>query len=65
MNILGEGSFGRVVHVRHELSNKEFAVKTLSKSKIHKLKMEKQVENEILIHMSLKHPCIVNLETFF
>lgn len=63
--ILGSGAFGKVYKVKHKVSEKEFALKVVTKNMIRKYKMEKQIENEVRIMYSLAHPNIISLYNHF
>ena len=62
---LGEGSFGSVYLVQKESNNKLYALKTLNKEFIYKLKKteEPMIERNILV--SCKHPSIIKLISTF
>lgn len=62
---LGQGSFGKVFKVRHKKTSKWYAIKVVSKPQIVSLKMEEQLKNEIQIMIIAKHPCIIQLYTYF
>ena len=62
---LGQGSFGKVFKVRHKKTNKWYAIKVVSKPQIVSLKMTDQLKCEIDIMTICKHPCIIELYTYF
>jgi len=62
---LGTGTFGRVYLVRHKPSNKFYAMKTLKKSEVVKLKQVEHINSEKQILSSIRHPFIVNLYRSF
>ena len=62
---LGQGSFGKVFKVRHKKTNKWYAIKVVSKPQIVSLKMTEQLKTEINIMTVVKHPCIIELYTYF
>lgn len=62
---LGEGSFGKVYKVNHELTDQKYAIKVMTKDRIKSPGMIKQVKNEIEIMQNIDHPNIVKLVTYF
>ena len=62
---LGQGSFGKVFKVKHKKTKKWYAIKVVSKPQIINLKMVDQLKAEIEIMIGLKHPCIIELFTYF
>ncbi|GBG31943.1 Protein kinase DC2 [Hondaea fermentalgiana] len=69
---LGTGTFGRVRLVEytgHEEDESKvsrvYAMKTLKKTEILRLKQVEHVKNEVLLLNELDHPFIVNMTTFF
>lgn len=62
---LGQGSFGKVFKVKHKKTKKWYAIKVVSKPQIVNLKMVDQLTAEIQIMISLRHPCIIELHTYF
>eukprot|EP01112_Ceratiomyxa_fruticulosa_P001789 TRINITY_DN1195_c0_g2_i1.p1 TRINITY_DN1195_c0_g2~~TRINITY_DN1195_c0_g2_i1.p1 ORF type:complete len:464 (-),score=68.51 TRINITY_DN1195_c0_g2_i1:327-1718(-) len=58
---LGTGTFGRVYLVRHRPSQRFFAMKTLKKSEVVRLKQVEHINSEKSILSSINHPFIVNL----
>lgn len=58
---LGTGTFGRVYLVRHRPTNKYYAMKTLKKTEVVRLKQVEHINSEKQILSSIKHPFIVNL----
>jgi hypothetical protein len=57
----GTGTFGRVYLVRHRPTNKYYAMKTLKKTEVVRLKQVEHINSEKQILSSIKHPFIVNL----
>ncbi|XP_050732941.1 serine/threonine-protein kinase 33-like isoform X2 [Eriocheir sinensis] len=66
---LGEirrGAFGQVFHVKCSISNKEYAMKVLSKSQVCSLDAVGQVKQEVMIqHVCSHHPFITPLVHFW
>jgi len=58
---LGTGAFGRVRFVTYKASGKYYALKTLKKAAIIKMKQVDHIMSEKAILASLKHPFIVNM----
>jgi protein kinase X len=65
LSVLGTGTFGVVRLVRHHLSGDLFAMKTMSKAKLIKLKQVTHVNSEHDILSQLTHPFIVNLHSSY
>lgn len=61
INMIGTGTFGRVYLVRHRPTNKYYAMKTLKKTEVVRLKQVEHINSEKQILASIKHPFIVNL----
>jgi serine/threonine protein kinase len=68
MQRLGRGSFADVYYAEHRLDGNRYAIKVISKEKIHDVKnprLQENLETEILIMRDYKHDNIVGLfETF-
>jgi len=62
---LGTGTFGRVYLVRHKPSGKYYAMKTLKKTEVVRLKQVEHINSEKQILSSIRHPFIVNLYRSF
>jgi serine/threonine protein kinase len=58
---LGTGAFGRVRFVTHKATNNFYALKTLKKASIIKMKQVDHIVSEKNILVTLKHPLIVNM----
>jgi len=58
---LGTGAFGRVRFVTHKATNNHYALKTLKKASIIKMKQVDHIVSEKSILVALKHPFIVNM----
>merc|ERR1719380_48735 len=58
---LGTGAFGRVRFVTHKTSGNIYALKTLKKASIIKMKQVDHIVSEKSILQTLKHPFIVNM----
>ena len=59
--LAGEGSWSSVYEVVEKNTNKTFAMKVIPKYKLFDEKLNKQIQNEILIHSTLKHRNIIEL----
>lgn len=57
----GTGTFGRVYLVRHRPTSKYYAMKTLRKTEVVRLKQVEHINSEKAILSSIRHPFIVNL----
>lgn len=64
-NILGKGSFGKVLKATEKQTKKEFAIKIIEKVHIKKLKMVEQLKNEIKILQMVEHDNIVKMYAYF
>lgn len=62
---LGTGAFGRVRFVTYKPSGKIYALKTLKKAAIIKMKQVDHIVSEKAILVTLKHPFIVNMYGHF
>lgn len=62
---LGTGTFGRVYLVRHKPTGKYYAMKTLKKTEVVRLKQVEHINSEKQILSSIRHPFIVNLYRSF
>lgn len=62
---LGQGSFGKVFKVTHKKNQRQYAIKVVSKPQIINMKMLEQLKNEVSIMSSVKHPCIIELYTYY
>jgi protein kinase X len=58
---IGTGTFGRVLLVRHKVTQRHFALKLLIISEVVRLKQCEHVRSEKEILLSIRHPFIVNL----
>ena len=65
LQVLGQGAFSTVYHVRHKKNLDEYAMKVIQKSRIKTKKQQKSLKNEIEIQRSLQHPNIIQLFDFF
>jgi calcium-dependent protein kinase len=63
--LLGEGSYGTVWKIKHNLVKVERAMKIIKKSKKINKETEKEIVSEIEILKSLDHPNIVKIYEFF
>ncbi|XP_041096474.1 STKc_SGK domain-containing protein isoform X2 [Polyodon spathula] len=66
LKVIGKGSFGKVLLVRHKENSKYYAVKVLQKTMILKKKEQKHImaERSVLLK-NLKHPFLVGLHFSF
>jgi len=62
---LGTGTFGRVLLVKHKDTGKFYALKTLKKREVVRLKQVDHVKNEKQILLSIRHDFIVNMYAAF
>jgi protein-serine/threonine kinase len=65
INLLGEGSFGKVLLVRKRDNDKLFAMKILNKSSIKVQHQEDHTKTERLLLEIINHPFIISLEYAF
>jgi serine/threonine protein kinase len=65
LEILGQGAFSTVYHVKTKASLEDYAIKVIRKKRINTKKHQKSLESEIDIQRSLKHPNIVQLFDYF
>lgn len=63
--LLGSGKFGNILLVRYKSTREVMALKMMFKETIKKHKLENQIQKEIAIHSSLKHPNIITYYTTF
>jgi len=64
MQTLGTGSFGRVRLIKSKVNNKHYALKSLKKAEIIKLKQVDHVVSETSILASISHPFVVGMEGY-
>jgi serine/threonine protein kinase len=62
---LGTGTFGRVYLIRHKSTGKYYAMKTLKKSEVVRLKQVEHINSEKQILSTIRHPFIVTLYRSF
>lgn len=55
LGILGTGSLGEVIHARDKQTNKEFAIKRITKSYVIEEQLQKNLFNEIKIMYQLSN----------
>jgi len=65
VKLLGRGSLGQVILVRHKETNKLFAMKSIYKPLTTDEKVLDQILSERHLLLSLKHPFIVTLQYSF
>jgi aurora kinase len=63
--ILGKGSFGRVVEVSSKSTNQRYALKIVEKGPVDRSGQQDQLLNEISILQRLSHPNIIRLYGYF
>ena len=63
---IGSGAFGDVYLSTNKIDNKKFAIKHIKKSRLNEMKISQNlIEKEIQIQLSLNHPNIVRLFSYF
>ncbi|KAL0234643.1 hypothetical protein PCE1_001679 [Barthelona sp. PCE] len=62
---IGTGTFGRVRLCQHTLTGKYYALKTLAKAKVAKLRQVEHLKSEYKLLSKISHPFIVNLVASF
>ncbi|XP_015109254.1 cAMP-dependent protein kinase catalytic subunit 1-like [Diachasma alloeum] len=62
---LGTGAFGRVLLVKYKPTSQYYAMKTLEKEKIVKMKQVEHTLNEKKVLYAIKYPFVVSMEFFF
>ncbi|RHW73879.1 serine/threonine-protein kinase [Trypanosoma brucei equiperdum] len=65
LSVLGEGSYSVVVAARHLPSRQVVALKELSRQRLRDAKLETQLQWEINLHRTLRHPNIVRLLSYY
>jgi serine/threonine protein kinase len=65
LNVVGKGSFGKVMQVRHKGTGEILAMKTLKKSVLVKRRQVAHTQTERKILGTIKHPFIVSLRYAF
>lgn len=65
MNVLGSGSFGKVVLCQHRGTEKLYAVKIMEKANIIKTKQLQHTISEIRFLDAIKNPFIVSMDYYF
>lgn len=65
LQVLGQGAFSTVYHVRTCKSLNDYAMKVIQKSRIKTNKQVKALQNEIDLQRSLRHSNIIQLYDFF
>ena len=61
LGTLGVGAFGRVTHVRHRGTGREYALKAQAKAFIINQGMQKMLVNEMNIMRTVSHSCIAKI----
>nr|CCC89821.1 putative serine/threonine-protein kinase [Trypanosoma congolense IL3000] len=65
LEVLGEGSYSVVLAARHLPSGLTVALKELSRRRLRSLNLETQLQWEINLHRTLRHPNIVRLLSYY
>ncbi|KZT08424.1 kinase-like protein [Laetiporus sulphureus 93-53] len=67
LELLGEGSYSEVVHVRHKATGEEFAIKIINKNHLKKYSKVQtaMAEKNALVKLGAVHPGIVRLHSAF
>mmetsp|Transcript_24655 Transcript_24655/g.21884 ORF Transcript_24655/g.21884 Transcript_24655/m.21884 type:complete len:104 (+) Transcript_24655:120-431(+) len=65
IKVLGRGSLGQVILVKHKETNKVYAMKSAQKPMTNDEKIKEQIISERHLLLSLKHPFIVTLQYSF
>jgi serine/threonine protein kinase len=63
--VVGRGSFGKVIMVRHKVDQRVYAMKSLKKEQVLKRKQYEHTLAERRILANLEHPFIVSLRFAF
>lgn len=63
--VLGQGTYSIVTAATHVPSGHTFALKEISRSRLQAMGMETQLQWEINIHRTLRHPNIVRLYSYY
>ena len=62
---LGKGAYGACFRVQNVKTKLFYACKTISKTKLNRLRSKKNVISEVQIHARIKHPHICGFESMF
>lgn len=65
ITVLGEGSYGKVTLVRHEVTGKTYALKQITKEHIIRMKQTSHVRTELGVLRAVNHPFVCNLVRTF
>lgn len=65
LELLGQGSFGKVYKAKLKQNNIVYALKIISKTKIIESGLENQINNEIKVMEDLEHSNIIELFNYF
>lgn len=65
LKVLGDGSYSVVVAARHRPSQQIVALKELSRRRLRELNLEKQLQWEINVHRTLRHPNVVRMLSYY
>ncbi|EAN93062.1 putative serine/threonine-protein kinase [Trypanosoma cruzi] len=65
LEVLGDGSYSVVVSARHLPTQQLVALKEVSRRRLRELKLEKQLQWEINVHRTLRHPNVVRMLSYY
>ncbi|RNF25617.1 serine/threonine protein kinase [Trypanosoma conorhini] len=65
LEVLGDGSYSVVVAARHLPTQRLVALKELSRRRLRELNLEKQLQWEINVHRTLRHPNVVRMLSYY
>ena len=65
IQILGEGSYGKVTLVRHATTGRTFAMKQITKQHVKKMRQEEHIKTEHRVLRAINHPFVCNLVRTF
>lgn len=65
LEVLGQGAFSTVYHVKTKKTMDDYAIKVIQKSRVKTTKQAKSLQNEIDIQRSLRHSNIIQLFDYF
>ncbi|RNF06151.1 serine/threonine protein kinase [Trypanosoma rangeli] len=65
LEVLGDGSYSVVVAARHLPTQQLVALKELSRRRLKELELENQLQWEINVHRTLRHPNVVRMLSYY
>ena len=65
IRVLGQGSYGKVTLVRHEVTGRTYALKQILKSHVKEMHQETHIDTEREVLSSINHPFVCNLVRTF